>query len=190
MKKYSFLNRKTQLAQLGHFKNIPFELTIFYGVHQLRYFTYKHQSKCGHIVKNCQFIEMSGQSYSLGEKVRVNCSNNRSAHAGIISGCNTDKTYDVIYDRKANTLISHSDEELLVHDSRISKLLPFEKVSCPSQSALQSKEYGNALFKLKDYDSAIFYYKSALDLILPKEKVHYDDCFYYRFTCISREIAS
>lgn len=118
---------------------------------------------------------MSDQSFSIGEKVRVNCSHNRSAHAGIISGCNSDKTYDVIYDRKANTLISQSDEELLVQKSRISAVLSFEKASRPSQSALESKEHGNALFKLKDYDSAIFHYKSALDLILPKDKVLYDE---------------
>jgi tetratricopeptide (TPR) repeat protein len=159
--------------------------------YQLHQFTEELQSKFCHIVKHCQFIVMSGKSYSLGEKVRVNCSNNRSAHAGIISGCNADKTYDVIYDRKANTLVSHSDEELLVHESRISVLLPFEKVGSPSQSAVENKEYGNALFKLKDYDSAIFYYKSALDLILPKDKVHHDkDCFHCHYACICREIAS
>lgn len=130
---------------------------------------------------------MSELSYLIGEKVRVNCSNNRSAHAAIISGCNADKTYDVIYDRKANTLISQSDEELLVHESRISAALPFEKVSHPSHSAHESKEYGNALFKLKDYDSAIFHYKSALDLILPKDKVlHDDDSSHSRNACISR----
>lgn len=126
---------------------------------------------CNKIIQDCSIFEMTEQIFSIGQKVRVNCFKNLSAHLGIISSFNTDKTYDIIYDRKANSLISQSDEELSVCESRISAILTFETLSCPSKSALESKEYGNTIFKLKDYDTAISHYKFALDLCLPRDKV-------------------
>lgn len=116
---------------------------------------------------------MSEHSFSVGEKVRVSCDVHSLSRRGMVACNNMDKTYDIIYDTKSEFRKKQIEEEPSVIKSRISSLHPFEIVSRAEQSPSEMKEYGNILFKVHDYDSALQYYRASLDSLLPVKVVRY-----------------
>lgn len=116
---------------------------------------------------------MSEHFFSVGEKVRVSCNVHNLSRRGMVACNNMDTTYDIIYDSKSEFSKKQLEEEPSVIKSRISSLYPFEIVSRADQSPSEMKEYGNILFKIHDYDSAIQYYRTSLDSLLPAKVVRY-----------------
>ena len=119
---------------------------------------------------------MSEHSYSVGEKVRVVCDvGNNLSRRGMVACHNLDMTYDIIYDNKSEFCKKLLDEEPSVVESRMSSLLHFEvdSTAVPSPSPCEMKEYGNLLYKIRDYDSAIQYYRKSLDTLLPVKVVRH-----------------
>ena len=114
---------------------------------------------------------MSEHSFSVGEKVRVVNDLNNLSRRGMIACNNLDKTYDLIYDNKSEFCKELPDEEPSVVESRLSALLHFEIDSTAVPSPCEMKEYGNILYKIHDYDSAIRYYRTSLDTLLPVKLV-------------------
>ena len=116
---------------------------------------------------------MCERTFSVGEKVRVSCDVHNLSRRGMIACSNLDMTYDIIYDNKSEFCEDQLDEEPSVTKSRISSLLDFETVNSVDQSPFEMKEYGNILFKIHDYDSAIHHYRTSLDSLLPVKLVRY-----------------
>ena len=115
---------------------------------------------------------MIASIYSVGDRVRVNDIKNCSTKCAMIACCNSDATYDVLYDTRSDDCSRETDEEeVSVKPARVAKLLPFEMTSLSELQPLQAKDYGNIMFKLEDLDSATGYYKSALKSLLRSEKV-------------------
>ena len=115
---------------------------------------------------------MIANIFSVGDRVRVNDIHDGTKKCAMIACCNSDATYDVLYDSRTDDCTKESDEEeVSVQSTRVAKLLPFEMTSLSELQPLQAKEYGNILFKLEDLYSATRYYKSALKSLLRSEKV-------------------
>lgn len=79
----------------------------------------------------------------------------------MIAMVNGDSTFDIIY----STSKLEDDEEPAVHSDRIAHLLKEEVDLVESIDAEVWKNMGNSVFALKDYDTAIAYYKRALSLL-------------------------
>ena len=130
---------------------------------------------------------MSVETFSVGERVRITSLHNSTRNRAMIACCNSNSTsgtsdnvYDVLYDSMKDCFGKRIDEELSVKQSRIEVLQSFEAFSLSAQSSSQKKEYGNILFKLRDFDAAVIYYKSALDSLLLNKTVHSSsDSFLY-----------
>lgn len=118
---------------------------------------------------------MSEHTFSVGEKVRVVSDVHKLSRRGMIACHNLDMTYDIIYDNKSEFYKDLLDEEPSVDESRISSLLDFEikSTAAPSPSPCKMKEYGNVLFKIRDYDSAIKYYRTSLETLFPVKLVRH-----------------
>ena len=102
-------------------------------------------------------------SFCIGSKVRVLHERNGSRQRGTVCLINDEEnmvSYDIIYDAH------HNEEECGVHPSRLSRLEDFELDNLDCYTANQLKEYGNVLFRLKDYDAAVLYYRSSLSTLL------------------------
>ena len=99
-------------------------------------------------------------SYSIGSKVRVLHERNGSRQSGTVSLINDENTYDIIYDGNNN------EEECGVSLSRLSPVESFELDDLECYTANQLKEFGNVLFRLKDYDAAVNYYRLSLSTLL------------------------
>jgi tetratricopeptide (TPR) repeat protein len=118
---------------------------------------------------------MTEHSFSVGEKVRVMCDVHKLSRRGMIACHNLDMTYDIIYDNKSEFCKDLLDEEPSVAESRISSLLDFEidSTAVPAPSPCEMKEYGNILYKIRDYDSAIKCYRTSLDSLFPVKLVRH-----------------
>lgn len=114
---------------------------------------------------------MTGNHYSVGERVRVRSVKDGTSQRAIIACCNADESLDVIYDAKSDSRSDQSDEEFSVLPSRVASLILFELSDHTIKLPLEMKDYGNALFKLMDYDAAIQYYKAGVASILSSRKV-------------------
>ena len=97
--------------------------------------------------------------YSLGSIVRVTLEQQQSRQA-TVAAINDDGCVDVIYE--ANAVGTSIEEEDNVNPSRISQLLEFEietdRDSSLYKDPMTMKEYGNKVFAVKDYETAIRYY--------------------------------
>ena len=114
---------------------------------------------------------MTGNHYSVGERVRVTSVKDGTSQRGIIACCNVDESFDIIYDAKFDSRSDQSDEEFSVQPSRVASLIFFELSDHTINLPSEMKEYGNTLFKLKDYDAAIQYYKAGVASMLSSRKV-------------------
>lgn len=108
---------------------------------------------------------MSSFTFSVGQRVRINSREKNTAVRGMIVCQNADGTYEIMYDSNSECFQA-TDLEL------IAPLEKFESLDLMSQSNIQKKEYGNILFKLRDFAAAILYYKSALHSVLEKITVY------------------
>jgi tetratricopeptide (TPR) repeat protein len=97
---------------------------------------------------------------SVGEIVRIVNGIDKSSRRAVVSVDNDDGTIDVIYN--SSDLI----EEVKVALSRVQKLQHFE-LSASESSPSELKEYGNVLFRLKDFEAASEYYHKALHALTP-----------------------
>lgn len=83
------------------------------------------------------------------------------SNKGLVSMVNGDATYDIIYASSKDG----DDEESSVAGTRLQSLLPVE-VEFPDIANIKDAEIlkstGNSLFTLKDYDTALSYYKRSL----------------------------
>lgn len=99
--------------------------------------------------------------FVLGETVRVTSVDKTRSSKGIVSMVNGDGTYDIIY----TTSKDGDDEESTVAGDRIQPLLPVE-TDFPDIADIKDadilKSAGNSLFILKDYDTALSYYKRSV----------------------------
>ena len=99
--------------------------------------------------------------FEVGQKVRVSLAESVSCRAMIATSNEDDDTYDIIY-----SISGCMTEENRVIKSRISNLQWFE-LNKFDGDPLSGKEFGNTLFQLKDFDSAIEYYSKSLAIIAP-----------------------
>lgn len=103
-------------------------------------------------------------SFSIGSKVRVLGKEERNGQQKLATiSLVDDSSYGIIYDDDC--------EEVAVSPSRLSALLPWEHLPLHRYDALELKEFGNALFRIKDYDAAVRYYKASLDVLLRTVKL-------------------
>ena len=102
-------------------------------------------------------------TFQVGEHVRILSADGEIACKATIAYVNTDATYEVVYDNRK--VMSLDDEESNVSSDRIKPLLAFEGKSFSGLDAAQIKEFGNELFKAKDYLAAKEAYSQSNRLI-------------------------
>lgn len=95
---------------------------------------------------------------NIGQRVRVIDLTNSEAFVAIVSFIDDDSgKAEVLYEAKM------PEEEVDVAMHRIKPLESFESVDSQKMTAQHCKDNGNVLFGLKDYITASFYYKIAID---------------------------
>jgi tetratricopeptide (TPR) repeat protein len=128
------------------------------------------------IERNCEKRKMQSEaknSITIGQKIRVlPVDPNEESSIGIISYIHLKDPeqrptgVDVLYDNPTR-------EESDVVIDRIHHLLPFEEISLAELQTLDAnslKEYGNDLFRLKDYSKAMEFYQLALQSFHSRQK--------------------
>jgi tetratricopeptide (TPR) repeat protein len=126
---------------------------------------------------------MESLKYKIGQKIRVLPkaeAADESSKVGIISYLHISEKdppvierFDVIYDSVISSSLNQQEEESEIFPNRIQSLEYFEELSTDELfqfDAITLKEFGNQLFKLKDYQKAIEFYQLSLKVFHQHEK--------------------